>query len=525
MSIRLTGMNSGLDTDAMVKELVNAYEKKGQKTKNEKTKLDWKQEIWTDMNKKIKNFASKVRSLKFESNYAQKRTTSSNESKVSVIAGDKAVRGTQTIKVTSLAKTAYVTSKNLNLNPDGVTERTNKLKGSSTLSELGIDTANSKIKVTQNGKETIIDANADTTISSLVSKLNSAGLDTSFDEKNGRFFISARSSGEASNFSFEGINENVDEDGNKTTTENAGLVAALGLTTASGASVTTGTDAEIYLNGAQFKSSSNSFDINGMAISVKGLTAKGTAADGSDDEVLTLTTDTDVDTIYKNIKGVIKAYSDLVNEISKLYGADSAKGYDPLTDEEKDSMSDEEVEKWEQKIKDSLLRRDSSLSSVKSAMTMSSLSAFEIGGKKYTLSDFGIGTLGYFTAADNEKSALHIDGDEEDEEVSGKTNKLKQMLTADPDVVASFFSKYMTKLTEEFDKISKSSDFRSFGNFYDDKKVKKDLTSYESKISDWEKYVSKIEDKYYSQFTSMEKQLAKLNSTQTSLSSYFGGGM
>ena len=37
--IRLTGMNSGLDTDAMVKELVNAYEKKGQKTKNEKTRL------------------------------------------------------------------------------------------------------------------------------------------------------------------------------------------------------------------------------------------------------------------------------------------------------------------------------------------------------------------------------------------------------------------------------------------------------------------------------------------------------
>ena len=30
MSIRLTGMNSGLDTDSMVKELVNAYEKQGQ---------------------------------------------------------------------------------------------------------------------------------------------------------------------------------------------------------------------------------------------------------------------------------------------------------------------------------------------------------------------------------------------------------------------------------------------------------------------------------------------------------------
>ena len=47
--------------------------------------------------------------------------------------------------------------------------------------------------------------------------------------------------------------------------------------------------------------------------------------------------------------------------MDKLYNAESAKGYDPLTDEEKDSMSDTEVEKWEAKIKDSILRRDSNL--------------------------------------------------------------------------------------------------------------------------------------------------------------------
>ena len=55
MSIRVTGMNSGMDTDAMVKELVSAYQKKGDKTVKEKTKLEWKQEIWTDLNKKIKS--------------------------------------------------------------------------------------------------------------------------------------------------------------------------------------------------------------------------------------------------------------------------------------------------------------------------------------------------------------------------------------------------------------------------------------------------------------------------------------
>lgn len=498
MSIRITGMNSGMDTDAMVKELVSAYQKKGEKTTKEKTKLEWKQEIWNDVNKKIKSFASKVRGFRYTSNYAQKKTVASDESKVSVVAGDNAVRGTQTLKIKHLAATAYLTS--------GKVEATGEDKtvtSKTTLSELGI-TDKRKITISKNnGAEEPVefDATADMTVGDFVAKLKTAGLDASFDEKNGRFFISARESGDAGNFTIEADNEDI--------------LSTLGFTR--GQSLVRGEDAEIELNGATFTSNTNSFDINGMAISVKGETKEG--------ESITLTTDTDTDAIYKNIKGIIKEYSELVNELSKLYNAKAAKDYEPLTDEEKDAMSDEEVEKWETKIKDSLLRRDSNISAVKNAMTMASLSAFEVNGQKYTLSDFGIGTLGYFAAEDNEKSALHIDGDEEDDEVSSKTNKLKQMLVGDPDVVAGFFSQYMQAITESLDKLSSSTENRSFGNYFDDKKVTKDLKSYESKISDWEEYVKDIEDKYYKQFSNMEKQMAKLNSTQTSLSNYFGTGM
>ena len=56
--IRITGMNSGLDTDAMVRELVNAYEKQGEKYSKAKTKTEWKQEAWMTLNGKIKNFFS-----------------------------------------------------------------------------------------------------------------------------------------------------------------------------------------------------------------------------------------------------------------------------------------------------------------------------------------------------------------------------------------------------------------------------------------------------------------------------------
>ena len=71
-------------------------------------------------------------------------------------------------------------------------------------------------------------------------------------------------------------------------------------------------------------------------------------------------------------------------------------------------MSDTEVEKYETKIKDALLRRDSNLSTVSSALKEIVAGSVEVNGKNMYLSDFGIETLSYFTAAENEKNATTL---------------------------------------------------------------------------------------------------------------------
>ncbi len=143
-----------------------------------------------------------------------------------------------------------------------------------------------------------------------------------------------------------------------------------------------GQNAEIELNGVQYFSDSNTFDINGLTITCNGTTAEN--------EVVTLSTKNDTSGIYDMIKGFIKEYSALINEMDKLYNAESAKGYEPLTDEEKEAMSESEIEKWESKIKDSLLRRDGTLNTVASAMKEIMMSGFEVNGKKMYLYDFGM---------------------------------------------------------------------------------------------------------------------------------------
>ncbi len=51
-------------------------------------------------------------------------------------------------------------------------------------------------------------------------------------------------------------------------------------------------------------------------------------------------------------------------------------------------MSDSEVEKWETKIKDSLLRRDSNLSTIMNAMTTSMTKGISINGNNFSAFQF-----------------------------------------------------------------------------------------------------------------------------------------
>ena len=108
-------------------------------------------------------------------------------------------------------------------------------------------------------------------------------------------------------------------------------------------------------------------------------------------------------------------------------------------------MSDKEVEKWETKIKDSLLRKDDTLNSVANTLKNDMASSFIINGKSYALSSFGISTLGYFASGENEKGVYHIDGDKDDTTTSGNEDKLRAAIASDPETVVSFFSQLCTK--------------------------------------------------------------------------------
>lgn len=274
----------------------------------------------------------------------------------------------------------------------------------------------------------------------------------------------------------------------------------------------TGQDSEIVLNGATFTNNTNNYSINGLTI--QALNVTGT------DEV-TITTDTDVDGIYDMIKGFLKDYNDLVKSVDVAYNAASSKGYEPLTSDEKDAMSDDEVKKWEEKIKDSLLRKDSTLGSVLDTMKNDMARSFKVGDKSYSLSSFGIATLGYFNSPENETGVYHIDGNKDDTYTSANTDKLKSMIASDPDTVITFFSQLASQLYKDLGSKMTASSTSSAYTIYNDKRMNTQYSEYNTKISEAEDKVTTWEDYYYSKFSAMESALAKMNAQSSSLTGLF----
>lgn len=279
----------------------------------------------------------------------------------------------------------------------------------------------------------------------------------------------------------------------------------------SGMAVIAAADSVVQVNGATLTSSNTTLDVNGLTLDL---------VSASDKEVK-VTVSNDSSAVYDSIKDFVEQYNTILAEMNKYYYASSSKGYDPLTDDQKKEMSDDEVEKWETKIKDSLLRRDNTLGGIMQTMrsVMTSTTVTASNGKSYSLANLGITTGKDY----KEYGLLHIKGDEDDEDYADSTNTLENLINEDPQVVQEVLSGIVTNLYNDLNKKMSATTMSSALTFYNDKQMTTQLTQYKKDIKSWESKLSDMEDRYYKQFTAMEKSLASLQSQQNSLASYLGG--
>ncbi|MCR5584249.1 MAG: flagellar filament capping protein FliD, partial [Lachnospiraceae bacterium] len=273
--------------------------------------------------------------------------------------------------------------------------------------------------------------------------------------------------------------------------------------------------AKAVVDGATMTSATNTLTVNGLTLNLLNTTKNESTGDYDE---MTVTVTKDTASTYDLIKNAVNEYNNLLEEMSKLYYADSARDYDPLTDEQKESMSDDEIEQWENKIKGSLLRRDTTLGSLMTSMRTALQSTYtDSDGNTYSLSTYGIVTGTY-----TERGKLHILGNKDDAIYAADNDRLQAALDEDPDKVMEAMSGIFTNLYSTLsDKCAKTS-ISSALTFYNDKQYKSDLDRYQSDLDTINDRIDDLKDRYYKQFTAMEKALAELQSKSSSLASMLG---
>ncbi len=517
MPIRMSGMASGMDTESIVKELMTAQRTKATNIENNITKLEWKQEKWKTLNSKIYNFyTGSLSKVKMQGGFMAKKAATSNEAKVEVSANSSVPEGSHSVKVKSVASAQFITG----VRPP---ELTGNASYNTKLSSLNLKpVAGASITIDGGNKPKVLEITANTTIGDVVNAMQEAGLNASYDTAQQRFFISSKSSGIDNAFSIKSTDTSKPVDLTRlglsdiTFTKDT-VNGTTDVTVTNGVSVIEPKDAIVFYNGAEIMNSTNSISVNGLNITVKNITSGLDNADHSDDEVINISVTRDTQAVYDMIKDFVKSYNDVLRDLNSAYNADSAKGYDPLTDEQKKAMSEDDIEKWNNKIKDSLLRRDGVASSVISSMRAITSVKISYEGKYYSLANLGITSVDY-----TEKGLLHISGDKDDALVNSKEDKLMKALMENPDAVMKVFNEFANKLYSTMTDQMKSTPISSALTFYNDKEMKNTVDDYKDALKSQEKRLTKLETRYYNQFTAMEKMMSQLNSKSSYLSSLIG---
>ena len=300
-------------------------------------------------------------------------------------------------------------------------------------------------------------------------------------------------------------------------------------------SFTSGQDAvmDVEINGKRFEDltrSSNSFDLDGLTVNVKGTFEAKAAEDGKDYEPITFATSTDTDKIVDVIRQFVDDYNEMATEIKNQYStlpAQKSNGakYEPLTSEQEDQYSESELKAYYEKAKQGVLFGDTNLSGMYSKL----LSAIAPGGTDgQTLREIGIGT-----SYSNGMTTLSLDED-----------KLRAALESDPDKVKNAFTKskeggsssdgLMTRMQDTLNTYVKTTGepkgiliqragsnkaYTSLNN----NTLKTQIDNIDNQIERWQNKMASQIDRYTTQFSRLEQLIAEMNSQSSAMMGLMGG--
>lgn len=377
---------------------------------------------------------------------------------------------------------------------------------STTLSALGMS-GSQDLKLTVNGIDKTINLDSTKTIQQVVDAIKAQGIDAEFDAASKKFRI----------FTKDGSNLNITSDFSPLNIKYNGGVSGQDSVveiTPPGSAIAT-----------KVVKSNNDFTIDNMTYSIL-KDPNGTAYN------TTLTTKADASDSIKKIKSFIETYNGIVKKINDKIGEKKGYNYKPLTDDQKNSMTENQIKAWEDKSKQGIIRNDGQLQSMLSSMRSAFMDTVKSAG--ISLKELGIDT---YSGLESISKPGQFKLDEA---------KLKTALETRGDQVMKIFTtKPDSSITNAAEKYNNTGIFQRVEDIIDNAAVKidadllqtagfegtysettntitKDLKKQDDAIYEMKRKLADKEDAYYKKFSALETAMTKLNAQQASLSQQLG---
>ncbi|PLR90846.1 flagellar filament capping protein FliD [Bacillus sp. T33-2] len=493
--MRITGFASGLDTNTIIRDLMTAERTPLDKLFQKKEWLQWQRDAYRDVNLEIATFRNKADKLRFSSGFNGYSASSSNTANALATAQSNAVAGSYDLTVNSLAEVAKLKTGNAIVKSDGaMVQSTEKILAAGQTAEFKVQSSN--------GTATISITDQDT-YSSLAGKISAAtddatdaalGVRASFDATTARFVLSSKEMGGDQNIIL--TDTSAPGSVNIAALIANGGAAAQSTGTATVEANVTGAYGEIVFDGTLIQNlKSNKASVYGVDLTL--LKADPT-------NTTTISVNSDTESIFTNIKDFVESYNSLIDSFNKKIKEPKDRDYQPLTDAQREELSEKEAEKWDEKSKQGLLYNDQILRE-----TLTNLR-----GSMYTpVEGIPAGQLKLLFELGIKSPYMSLDGKLEIDEA-----KLREAIANKPDEIEALFtsqdgiaSRVYEEVNKAIDKLNKKAGRPQTSPNLDSSALGKSIAGISQEMKSWEDKLTRIEERYWKQFTAMETALSKMN--------------
>lgn len=394
----------------------------------------------------------------------------------------------------------------------------NRLNLTSSLLKSGLDntfsgkTEDTELKLTINGVS-ITGLTYGSSVSDIMSKINSsdAGVTVSYLQNADKFSIVSKADGSAGKIEFGPSDDSSVLFHDYTIKDGQDAIV----------SVKYGSEAPVELIRGN-----NTFNIDGLNITVNGTFgySGGTLVAGT--EPITFNAKTDSDSIVTAVTSMIKDYNEMIELVNKEVSTKPNRKYEPLTDDQKAEMKEDQIKKWEDKAKEGMLFNDSDIRGLSDSMRF----IFESGSAdKVALESFGISTSTNY--GDNGK--LVLDETKFRAALETKSADIQKLFTRSADAATGDKGGVMARLTEITEKYASTTGstkgilIEKAGSVYAPTSIlrnslQKSMDSLDTVIDRLNKQLKTETDRYIKQFTNLETLISQMNSQSSWLSQSFG---